>query len=102
MFPSRGNTWYLSNLEIPKLGRKFHLDLNSTFINPPSKKSPHLKIKKVIVHPGDANILKPSYLDPNWILTKSDTSACYLWNVERHKYTPASKENIYADPPEIT
>jgi hypothetical protein len=102
MFPRRGNSWYLCNLEIPKSGRKFHLDLNTTFNNPPSKKSPYLKIKKIIIHPGDASILKPSYLDPNWLLTKSDSSSCYLWNIERHKFIPSNKENIYADPPDIT
>ena len=61
-----------------------------------------MKIKKIIVHPGDPSIIKTNYQDSNWIITKSDYNFAYIWNVERHKYAPQNKENILADSPEIT
>ena len=61
-----------------------------------------MRIKKIILHPGDASIIRTSYVDPNWIMTKSDYNQAYIWNVERHKYSPSHKENVPADTPDIT
>jgi hypothetical protein len=54
------------------------------------------------VHPGEVNTIRVSHNDPKWIATHSDSKNVYVWNLEKYKYVPGSKENIPANTPDIT
>ena len=89
--------------DIPKRGKTFNQELNHVFLQHNLKKCPNLKVKQIIVHPGDTNIMKKSFVNPKWVATKTDNNLVYIWNLDKHKYIPSFRENnIHADVPDIT
>lgn len=97
-----GDDRYWCRIEIPRSGKQFNYDLNTLYLNQNSKKSYNLRIKQVIVHPGDTSIIKTSHQNANFLLSKSDGNCAYIWNVDKHKYVPQNKENSHADIPDLT
>lgn len=88
---------------MPKKGRTFNQELHNVLLQQNLKKCPSLKVKQIIVHPGDANIMKKSYLNPKWISTKTDNNRIFIWDLDKHKSLPPIKENdTHAHIPDLT
>ena len=46
-------------------------------------RSPFIKIKKCIYHPGEVNKIRECPLHPHIVATKTDSCLTYIWNTER-------------------
>jgi hypothetical protein len=58
-------------------------------------------VKQVVIHPGEVNIIKKHYIDSRWVATHADSAEVFVWNLDKHKHIPSSKENIPANTPEL-
>jgi DNA topoisomerase IB len=47
--------------DIPKSGKSFNQELRDIFLQDKLKKHSNLKVKQLLIHPGDANAMKKSY-----------------------------------------
>lgn len=79
----------------------FDQELNHIFLQQNFKKCPFLTVKQIVIHPGEINVVKKSFLDPKWIATHTDSSTVFVWNLDKHLYVPNKKENLTADTPEL-
>eukprot|EP01017_Pseudomicrothorax_dubius_P010766 TRINITY_DN13890_c0_g1_i1.p1 TRINITY_DN13890_c0_g1~~TRINITY_DN13890_c0_g1_i1.p1 ORF type:complete len:270 (-),score=32.75 TRINITY_DN13890_c0_g1_i1:357-1166(-) len=91
----------IANIDLPCEGKRFNDELNALLLRQNNKKIPILNVKQVIIHPGEVNILKRNHNDARWIATHSDSPNVFIWNVDRHKYVPQSKESIPANSPDL-
>ncbi|QDZ19234.1 WD40 repeat domain-containing protein [Chloropicon primus] len=65
-------------------------DSLSTFLD--LSRSPFIKIKKQIYHPGEVNRIRESPLDKSIVATHTDSCWTYLWNMEKQPDRTADKD----------
>jgi len=61
-------------LDIPTEGKYFNQELRNVYLQDNLKKHKHLKVKQIIAHPGDANIMRKCHISPKILATKNDSS----------------------------
>ncbi|CAD8125436.1 unnamed protein product [Paramecium sonneborni] len=89
----------VATVDIPQV--KYQINHQVTFVYQQLQfyKNPHLKIRQMIVHPGDVNIIKCNTTQ-KLIATKSDNSNVLVWDVTKHK-TQQNPKDPHAGIPEI-
>lgn len=63
-----------------------------------------MRVKSVIIHPGDANVIRNCVQSTRLVATKNDYGGIYIWDVLKHKGVPTSgfREGCHASLPELT
>lgn len=110
-FNEASNSWsrnpsyvVAAEVDIPYTGRVFNEDLIKTVMQLNFKKCPNIRVKQLIVNPGDPTVIKKCNLDSKWISTKSDSQNVYIWDLDKHKHNPTMKDATFnhAEIPDIT
>ncbi|EGR27180.1 WD repeat protein [Ichthyophthirius multifiliis] len=91
----------VAQIDIPQHGKCFNQELRNVYLQENLKKHTNLKIKQIIIHPGDANIMKKCLLNNKIIATKNDSGFIFIWDLDKHKNQPQFNNTKYANIPEI-
>ena len=47
-------------------------------------KDMHFKVKQMIIHPGDPNVIKKCYINNKLLATKTDQNNVLIWDIDKH------------------
>lgn len=76
---STPNYIVVATVEIPNLQHYFISELRSLFNYDEAKKHPNLKVKHVIMHPGEVNVIRSSPSNRKILATKNDHNGVFIW-----------------------
>ncbi len=84
----------VATVEIPNNQHYFINELRSLFNYEEAKKHPNLKVKHVIMHPGEVNVIRSSPSNRKILATKNDHNGVFIWTPEKHKISAANYPHV--------
>ena len=84
------NMIILSSVELPYEGYYFINEMKSLFNHDTAKKHPNMKIRTVILHPGEVTVIRSCPSVRKILASKTDTNEVYIWNSDRYKTLTSS------------
>ncbi|KRX07074.1 WD40-repeat-containing domain [Pseudocohnilembus persalinus] len=91
----------VAHVDTPRQGKTFNQGLRNLYLQEKLKKHSNLKVKQIIIHPGDANIMKKCPKNQKMLATKNDNNQIFIWDLDKHKVNSNTKDNYVANQPDI-